>query len=131
MDDILVATDGTLKEHIKKVHHILDRMCENNLFLKPSKCTFHKKEIKYLRLVIGNGKVQIDPVKVQGIAQWPTLTTIKGVGSFLGFCNFYQAFIPKFSDIACPLNNLTKRNLVNGYGLRALVNKSLLESAGV
>jgi len=110
MNDILVATDGTLEEHIKKVHHILDRMCENNLFLKPSKCTFHKKEIKYLRLVIGNGKVQIDPVKVQGIAQWPTLTIIKGVRSFLGFCNFYWAFIPKFSDIACPLNDLAKKN---------------------
>ena len=57
MDNILVATNGTLKEYIKKVHYILDRMHENNLFLKPSKCTFHKREIKYLRLIIGNGKV--------------------------------------------------------------------------
>ena len=48
MDDVLVATNGTLKEHIKKVHHILDRMCENDLFLKPLKCTFHKREIEYL-----------------------------------------------------------------------------------
>jgi len=66
MDNVLVATDGTLEEHIKKVHHILNRMQENNLFLKPEKCTFHKKEIEYLRLglIIGNGKVQMDPVKV-------------------------------------------------------------------
>jgi hypothetical protein len=32
------------------------------------------------------------------------------VRSFLGFCNFYCAFIPKFSDIARPLNDLTKKN---------------------
>ncbi len=110
MDDVLVAMDGTLKEHIKKVYHILDRMRKNDLFLKLLKCTFHKKEIEYLRLIIGNSKVWIDPVKVQGIAQWPKPTTVKGVRSFLGFCNFYRAFIPKFLDIACPLNNLTKKN---------------------
>ncbi len=79
MNDILVAMEGTLKGHIKKVHHILNRMCENDLFLKPEKCTFHKKEIEYLGLIIGNGKVQMDLVKVQGIAQWPAPTTVKGV----------------------------------------------------
>ncbi len=110
MDDVLVAMDGTLKKHIKKVHHILDRMRENNLFLKPSKCTFYKKEIEYLGLIIGNGKEWMDPVKVQGIAQWPIPTMVKGIRSFLGFCNFYRAFILKFLDIACPLNDLTKKN---------------------
>jgi hypothetical protein len=52
----------------------------------------------------------MDPIKVQGIAQWPVPTTVKGVRSFLGFCNFYCAFIPKFLDIARPLNDLIKKN---------------------
>jgi len=52
----------------------------------------------------------MDPVKVQGIADWPTPQTVKGVQSFLGFCNFYRAFIKNFSDIACPLNDLTYKN---------------------
>jgi len=56
-----------LKEHIMKVHHILDRMHENNLFLKLEKCTFHKREINYLGLIIGNRKVTMDPIKIQGI----------------------------------------------------------------
>jgi hypothetical protein len=64
MDDALVATNGTLKEHIKKVHHILNKMCKNDLFLKPEKSTFYKREIDYLRLIIGNRKVTIDPIKV-------------------------------------------------------------------
>ena len=79
MDDVLVATNGTLEEHTKKVHHILDRMHENDLFLKPTKCTFHKREIDYLGLIIGNSRVRMDPVKVQGIAQWPAPTTVKGI----------------------------------------------------
>jgi hypothetical protein len=42
----------------------------------------------------------MDPVKVEGIAKWPILTTIKDVRSFLGFCNFYHSFIANFSAIA-------------------------------
>jgi len=48
MDDILVATDGTFEHHIKRIHHILDKIKSKDLFLKPEKCTFHKKEIDYL-----------------------------------------------------------------------------------
>ncbi len=52
----------------------------------------------------------MDPVKVEGIAHWPTPATVKDVRSFLGFCNFYRAFIPHFSNMARPLNDLTKKN---------------------
>jgi len=52
----------------------------------------------------------MDPVKVQGIADWLTPQTVKDVQSFLGFCNFYRVFIKNFSEIACPLNNLTHKN---------------------
>jgi hypothetical protein len=33
---------------------------------------------------------------------------MKGVQSFLGFCNFYRRFIRDYSSIAKPLNELTK-----------------------
>jgi len=52
----------------------------------------------------------MDPIKVQGIADWPTPLTVKDVQSFLGFCNFYRVFIKNFSDIAHPLNDLTRKN---------------------
>ena len=66
--------------------------------------------MEYLGVLISNGSVKMDPVKVQGISEWPTPLTIKDVRSFLGFCNFYRAFIKNFSDIARPLNNLTCKN---------------------
>jgi hypothetical protein len=69
MDDILVATNGTLEQHIEHVHHILDKIKENDLFLKLEKCTFHKKQIDYLGLIIGNETVHMDPVKVEGITK--------------------------------------------------------------
>jgi len=61
-------------------------------------------------MIVGNGAVRMDPVKVKGITDWPTPSCIKDVRSFLGFCNFYRAFISDFSNIAQPLNNLTCKN---------------------
>jgi hypothetical protein len=49
----------------------------------------------------------MDPVKISGIKDWPTLKTIKDIHSFLGFCNFYQPFICGFASVAQPLNILT------------------------
>ena len=52
----------------------------------------------------------MDPIKIQGIANWPTPTSVKQVRSFMGFCNFYRPFIFQFSHIARPLNQLTKKD---------------------
>ena len=56
------------------------------------------------------GKVSTDSVKVKGFADWPILKSVKYVWSFLGFRNFYRKFIPKFSTMAAPLNNLLKKD---------------------
>lgn len=38
MDDILVATKGSKDDHFEKVKIILQRLQENDVFLKPEKC---------------------------------------------------------------------------------------------
>src|SRR5258705_829374 len=49
----------------------------------------------------------MDPVKVQGVTDWPQPAKVRDVQSFIGFVNFYQRFIHNFSEIACPLHALT------------------------
>jgi len=48
-------------------------LAEHKLFLCLEKCEFHWKEIEYLRLVISENKVVMDPVKVAGVCDWPIL----------------------------------------------------------
>jgi len=49
----------------------------------------------------------MDPVKIMGVQEWPTLENKTDVQDFLGFINFYWRFIQDFSTIAQPLFDLT------------------------
>jgi reverse transcriptase-like protein len=110
MDDIIMASENDEVVHQEHIKCVLAKIYQHNLFLKAKKCTFHKKKVEYLGVIIEQGTVKMDPIKVKGIAKWLTPATIKDVCSFLGFCNFYCSFIPSFSAIAHMLNDLTKKN---------------------
>ncbi len=60
MDDILIATPNDVPHHQQLVHQVLDKLEEQDLFLKPEKCTFEVPEVEYLGLIIGGGKVCMD-----------------------------------------------------------------------
>ena len=66
--------------------------------------------MEYLGMVIEEGEISMDPVKLKGIKDWPIPTTVKQVQSFLGFGNFYRKFIHKYSEITKPLNDLLKKD---------------------
>ena len=100
MDNILIATDGTWEEHYKEVEQVLQTLQSHDLYLKPDRCKFHRMEIEFLGMVVGGGQVKMDPVKVKGIANWPTPTSVKEIRAFLGFGNFYKDFIDHCSLIA-------------------------------
>ena len=51
----------------------------------------------------------MDPVQIQGVAEWPESERKKDVQSFLGFCNFYRQFIHDYGCIAKPLTSLTRK----------------------
>jgi hypothetical protein len=110
MDDIAIATTGTLQDHIDAVCDVLWVAEQHDLYFKPSKCTFHASSIDYLGVIIEKGMTCMDPVKIARIKNWPTPTKLKDVHSFLGFCNFYQPFIQGFAHLAQPLNELTRKD---------------------
>ena len=101
LDDILIFTKME-EEHERAVQRVLEVLTEHKLFLHPEKCEFHRKQIEYLGLVISENKVEMDPVKVAGVYDWPTLENQTDVQAFIGFVNFYHHFIWDFSTIARP-----------------------------
>src|ERR1700678_4469667 len=109
MDDVL-AFSKTI-DGLKKIERIvLGHAQEHDLYFKAKKCKFRKPKIKYLKLVVEEGKLTMDPMKLKGMLEWPEPKTVKEVQSFLGFGNFYRQFIKGFSDLAHPLNDLLKKD---------------------
>ena len=108
LDDILIFSDnaGELKQ---LTHWVLQMLLDLDLFLQPEKCSFNKTSIKYLGLIISEGKLCMDPVKLAAVKNWPKPKTVKDIQKFLGFCNFYRRFVKAYSKLARPLFDLTKK----------------------
>jgi hypothetical protein len=88
LDDILIFTNS-MEEHRRITCLVLDWMREHKLYLWPEKCKFEQTRIEYLGVIISHNKVEMDPVKNPGVADWPTPSNRKEVQSFVGFMNFY------------------------------------------
>lgn len=110
MDDEGIATSGSLEDHERYVEKILKYHHDNDLYLNPKKCLFSTQRMEYLGLIITPDHVAMDPVKIDGVLEWPTPTKVKEVQAFLGFANFYRRFIRGYSQIAQPLFGLTRKN---------------------
>jgi hypothetical protein len=109
MDDLLLCGNST-KDMQQKTLKVVQRLQQNDLFLKLEKCKFDVPRIEFLGMIISHNQVDMDPIKIQGVLDWPTPETVKQVRGFLGFGNFYRRFIDHYSDIARPLIKLTKKD---------------------
>jgi RNase H-like domain found in reverse transcriptase/Reverse transcriptase (RNA-dependent DNA polymerase)/Integrase zinc binding domain len=109
MDDILIFADT--KEELERITKlVLEKLREHDLFLKAKKCKFCQTRIECLGMIIEEGKISMDTVKLGGIRDWPVPTMLKQTRSFLGFGNFYWKFISHYSKLAQPLNDLMKKD---------------------
>src|SRR5882724_6527131 len=109
MDDILIFGGQTWEQHHKIVVRVLYILHKHHLYLKAEKCSFEQPTVKYLSLILSEGSMEMDPVKVAGVQDWPTPRNVTKVQSFIGFVNFYRHFVQDFSHIAKPLHQLTKK----------------------
>jgi len=115
LDDILIFTD-TLEEHCRISQIVMERLREHKLYLRHDKCEFKKMHIEYLGVIISHNCVEMDPVKIAGVTEWPVPTSKKEVQSFVGFTNFYRRFIFNFSHHVRPLFDLTKKDVRFTWG---------------
>jgi hypothetical protein len=93
MDDITIHTkphpDKSEPQHCKchtlLTHQVRQKLHNNDLYLKPSKCEFSKDEIEYLGVIIGRNQMQMDPWKLDSVRQWTPPRNPTKVCQFLSF----------------------------------------------
>ena len=75
-------------------------------------CFFGKSSISHLGFNYSGDGVSLTPEKTQSVMEWPTPKSPKELRSFLGLANFYQQFVPKFANVAAPLNESTGSKVI-------------------
>ncbi|KAD3640990.1 hypothetical protein E3N88_30213 [Mikania micrantha] len=94
IDDILVYS-RTKQEHEGHLRMLLELLRQEKLYAKFSKCEFWLREVQFMRHVINDKGIQVDPTKVEAVM---------------------RRFIQDFSNIASPLTSLTQKNIKFVWG---------------
>jgi hypothetical protein len=107
INDILIYSKSD-SDHAEHLRLVLQKLRDNQLYAKFSKCEFWIGEVPFLGHIISNGGISVDPAKVKEIMEWRVPTTVRRfeVSWDLGY---YWRFIEGFSKIAKHMTSLLKK----------------------
>ena len=109
LDDIILFSE-TIEQHANQLKVLFKLLSMHGLKVKLSKCEFARKSVKYLGHIIDGSGIHVDPGKVQGVKEMPAPKNMTDVRSFLGMVGYYRKFIPSYTELACPLYELEKKD---------------------
>lgn len=105
LDDLLVIS-ATFDEHMCLLEDVSSRLRQANLTINVEKSKFCLTYTRYLGYVVGGGRLQVDPGKVEAVDSFPIPKTARHVRRFLGMSGWYSRFIPNYASLATPLTDL-------------------------
>ena len=109
-DDIVIATP-TLAEHEDVTIEALQILHSAGLTLKSKKCLFHRREIPFWGMIIGEDGVRPDPRKVEALQNATRPESKSELMSFLCMLQANSEFIPNLSNENANLRELTKKDV--------------------
>ena len=110
-DDITIYST-TWDEHLQHLKIVLQILTQEGFCVKARKCTFGADEIELLGHKVSKNGIEVSPSKIKPIVKFPIPTNKTEVRAFLGLASYYRIFVPNFSKIAAPLNELLRKDLI-------------------
>ena len=110
LDDILLFSPDK-ETHMEHLRVLFERLQMADSKHKEVKCNFLKKHIQYLGHIVSIEGITPLPEKLDNIEKMLPPKTPKELKQFLCLIGYYRKFVPRFSDLARPLNALTRKNM--------------------
>jgi len=116
IDDILIATKGSLENHHRQVSKVFQLLIENNMCIDIDNCVFDATETTLLCIVVSGEGLRMDLDKARAIVDWPRPTSQKEVQQLLRLWNFCLRFIPNLSRIVSQITDLLRPEVGSAWG---------------
>ena len=110
IDDILLYSKDW-EDHDTHLRVVLETLRNERLYAKLSKCEFWLGEVSFLRHIVSEEGIRVDPKKIKVIIEWKPPRNVMEVRSFLGLVGYYRRFIKEFSMTAAPMTKLLQKNV--------------------
>ena len=109
IDDIVIRAQCS-SECIRLLKRVLERLCENGLYIKLQKSEILKDQVKLLGHTVGYGGILPDQDKVRAVWAARPPKNKQELKSFMGLASYLRKFVPRFSQVVAPLNQLLAKN---------------------
>ncbi len=88
LDNIIIYSK-TFEEHKKHVRLVFEALRAASLMMKPKKCKFAQKELRFLGHIISVEGIRTDPDKIAKMVTLSVLTNLKELRLRLGLFSYY------------------------------------------
>lgn len=110
LDDILICS-STFPQHLSDLGEVFTRLRNAGLKLGPEKCVFARDKCVFLGHEISREGIKPPSDRVDALKHYPTPQNQQQLRRAMGLLNWFRKFVPNFSAIACPLNELLKNGV--------------------
>ena len=113
-DDVLIFTKSKrVEDHIADLDKVFMRFEKYGIKIKASKLKIGMQFMPFLGIIITREGMKPNPEKTAAIEKLEYPRTLKQLRSILGMFAYYRRFIARFSEIAAPLYEQTRKNVKN------------------
>ncbi|OBZ81166.1 Transposon Ty3-I Gag-Pol polyprotein [Choanephora cucurbitarum] len=106
-NDIYVATDDSIDNHVRCLQTVLSRLTRSNLHINHEKLNLMQKSTFVLGFRLSHDALTLSMRKVTNVLSWPeTVQNSKELSHRLGVINCFREHVPRISTLMAPLNNL-------------------------
>jgi len=111
LDDVLIFSNGSYQDHMKKVEQVLERLRSKNLSVNARKSFWAVKEVDHLGFRLTAKEVKPQARKIAALMNMKAPKTKRQLRRLIGLVNYYRYMWKGRSHLMAPLTDRTSNNM--------------------